>query len=50
MSDHDLTVRIDVLDLIITVLKEYEKTLSEILSRLEDAVDELREIKELTRP
>ena len=33
---HPLTERIDVLDMIISVLKEHEKTLDELADRLEN--------------
>lgn len=41
MTESDLTVRIDVLDLLIAVLKDHEATLSENISRLEAAVERI---------
>ena len=41
MSDHDLTVRIDVLELLLMILKEHEETLSESIKRLEDAIEKV---------
>ena len=42
MSDHDLTVRIDVLDFLLMILEEHEKTLSENIKRLEDAIEKVK--------
>jgi len=41
MSDSDLTVRIDVLELLLMILKEHEKTLSESVERIELAVERI---------
>lgn len=41
MTESDLTVRIDVIDLIIVVLKEHEKTLSDSIDRLVEVVERL---------
>ncbi len=41
----DLTAKIDVLDLLITVLREHEKALDESISRLNSAVNQLESKK-----
>ena len=41
MTESEFTARVDVLDLIITVLKDHEKTLSESVERIELAVERI---------
>lgn len=41
MTESDLTVRVDVLDLLIAVLKDHEAALSACADRLEAAVERL---------
>lgn len=42
MSDTDSEMRVGVLDLIISVLQEHEKTLSESIDRLEEITKRLK--------
>jgi len=39
MSENKFTQRIDVLDLLIEVLRQHEKTLDQLITRLEEAVN-----------
>jgi len=41
MSDNDLIVKVDILDLIISVLRDHEKALDESARRLEAVAKEL---------
>jgi hypothetical protein len=43
MSDNDFTTKIDVLDFIINILKEHEKSLSALVDRLEEQVQDIKE-------
>ena len=43
MASGDLAARVDVLDFLITILRDHEKTLSESIDRLEAATERLVE-------